>query len=137
MIFKLQRKTDLALAALRHLGANEEEPLSGLDLADAIDTSMSFLPQIMSPLVRAGWVVSERGPGGGYRLSERSASATLYDVIEATEGPTNNGRCVMRDGPCPGKDPCQIHFVADEARTVLADGFRRISAIGADQGDNQ
>jgi Rrf2 family iron-sulfur cluster assembly transcriptional regulator len=137
MIFRLQRKTDLALAALRRLGAGDDGPLSGVDLADAIDTSMSFLPQIMSPLVRAGWVTSERGPGGGYRLSEHSASASLYDVIEATEGPTHTGRCVMRDSPCPGSDPCQIHYVADEARAVLADGFRRISAIEADQGDRQ
>ncbi len=62
MIFKLQRKTDLALSALRCLGAAPEHRLTGVELAEAIETTMSFLPQVMAPLLRSGWVVSERGP---------------------------------------------------------------------------
>jgi Rrf2 family transcriptional regulator, nitric oxide-sensitive transcriptional repressor len=134
MIFKLQRKTDLALSALRCLGAARDNRLTGVELADAIETTMSFLPQVMTPLLRSGWVVSERGPGGGYLLAPDSPPPTIYDVIEVTEGPTINGRCVLRDAPCPGDDACQIHFVADEARAVLIDGFRRIPAVETSRG---
>jgi len=134
MIFKLQRKTDLALSALRCLGTARDNRLTGVELADAIETTMSFLPQVMAPLLRSGWVVSERGPGGGYLLTPDSPPPTIYDVIEVTEGPTINGRCVLRDAPCPGDDACQIHFVADEARAVLIDGFRRIPAVETSRG---
>lgn len=129
MIFKLQKKTDLALAALRHLDSSLRNRVTGPQLAEAIGTTIPFLPQVMSPLIRAGWVTSERGPGGGYALTDASTTATLYDVIEATEGPTVTGRCVMRDAPCPGTDPCRIHFVADDARAVLITGFKQIRAI--------
>ena len=129
MIFRFQRKTELALAALQHLDAALDRRLTGADLAAAIDTSMSFLPQIMAPLVKSGWVVSERGPGGGYTLTDESRSASIHDVIEATEGPTITGRCVLKDAPCPGDQPCQVHYTPDEARSVLIDGFSQIPAI--------
>jgi Rrf2 family protein len=129
MIFKLHKRTDLALAALRHLDSAPRGRLTGQELADEIGTTIPFLPQVMSPLIRAGWVSSERGPGGGYTLTEDSARATLYDVIEATEGPTVTGRCVLRDAPCPGTEPCRVHFVADDARAVLINGFQQIRAI--------
>jgi Rrf2 family iron-sulfur cluster assembly transcriptional regulator len=129
MIFKLHKKTDLALSALRHLDAAPKSRLTGQELADAIGTTIPFLPQVMSPLIRAGWVSSERGPGGGYTLTDESTTATLYDVIAATEGGDLTGRCVLRDAPCPGRESCRVHFVADEARAVLINGFREIRAI--------
>jgi Rrf2 family iron-sulfur cluster assembly transcriptional regulator len=122
------RRTDLALSALRALG-DQPDPQPGVVLADRIGTSVSFLPQIMAPLIQTGWVASERGPGGGYRLNPSAADAHLLDVIEATEGTAEEGRCVMRPGPCPGDPPCEIHPVWVEARRVLVEGFERIPAI--------
>jgi hypothetical protein len=50
-------------------------------------------------------------------------------VIEATEGPADHGRCVLREGPCPGDQPCPIHYVWSEARQVLVDGFAAVPAM--------
>lgn len=134
MIFKLQRRTDLALSALQNLGAAPEGRLTGTDLAEAVGTTASFLPQVMSPLVRAGWVSSERGPGGGYALTEESMHASLLDVIETTEGTSFAGHCVMRDAPCPGDHACAVHAVASKARDMLVDGFRNSSAVTTTRG---
>lgn len=129
MIFKLRRRTDLALSALRCLGETPHGRSTGQELAKTVGTSPSFLPQVMAPLIRAGWVTSERGPGGGYALTAGSGSASFYDVIEMTEGPTTDGRCLLRDGPCPGDHSCAVHLVATEAREKLIDGFRQIPAV--------
>lgn len=136
MKLALNRRTDLALLAMRHLSLHEE-PLSGVALAEAIDTTVTFLPQVMAPLIRSGWVASDRGPGGGYRLTEQARHAHLLDVIEATEGPAEDGRCVMRDGPCPGTPSCPIHAVWMEARQVLMDGFQGIPAFLATEGSRR
>lgn len=128
-MFRFQRRTDLALAALRRLGESDGRRLTGTALAREIGTTSSFLPQIMAPLIRAGWVDSERGPGGGYTLTDDSDSISLLDVVEATEGPTVDGRCALRDAPCPGDPPCQVHEVAVAASEMLRDGFRQIPAI--------
>ena len=125
MKLALQRRTDLALAALRAL-ATAGGSLTGTALARKVKTTVSFLPQVMSPLVQEGWVLSLRGPGGGYQLTEAAASVHLLDVVEATEGPVDNGRCVMREGPCPGQPACSVHEVWVLARQVLRQGFAQI-----------
>lgn len=128
MNFSFNRRTDLALAALRRL-ASTRDRMSRSELANAIGTTPSFLPQVMSSLVQGGWVVSGRGPGGGYELTAAAFDARLLDVVEAMEGPSENGRCVLRDGPCPGEQTCLIHPVWVEARQVLVDGFDAIPAL--------
>lgn len=133
-MFRFQRRTDLALAALRRLGESDGRRLNGTALAREVGTTASFLPQVMAPLIRAGWVVSERGPGGGYILTDDSDSISLLDVVEVTEGPTVDDQCALRDAPCPGDAPCRVHEVAVAAREMLRDGFRQIPAISQAEG---
>lgn len=128
MNLSFQRKTDLAVQALRALAASGGR-VSGGDLASTIGTTTSFLPQVLAPLIARGWIGSERGPGGGYLLAEGSAGISLFDVIEATEGPGEDGRCVLSDGPCPGSTNCAAHAVWTAGRDLLIDGFRRVPAI--------
>jgi Rrf2 family iron-sulfur cluster assembly transcriptional regulator len=136
MKLALNRRTDLALLAMGQL-SRYEESLSGAALAEAIGTTVTFLPQVMAPLIKGGWVASDRGPGGGYRLTGEARQAHLLDVIEATEGPAEDGRCVMRDGPCPGQPSCPVHAVWMEARQVLTDGFHEIPALLAIEGSRK
>ncbi len=125
MKISLQRRTDLAIRALEEL-STAEHIVAGSELADRIGTSPGFLAQVMTPLTRPGWVTSERGPGGGYRLVRSIGELTMLEVIEAVEGPTTDGMCVLRSGPCPGSG-CPIHDLWTQARAVLTDGLDRVS----------
>lgn len=129
----IQRKTDLALMALEALPV-DGSTMAGAALAESIGTTPTFLPQVIAPLVSRGWVTSERGPGGGYSLTGEALSVSLLDVITAIEGPPANGRCVLRDAPCPGTNACMAHPVWSEARRVLEEGFGSIPAV-SNQGD--
>lgn len=118
MKLELLRKTDLAVQALRRL--SELGPrIQGRDLAPLISTTPQFLGQVMAPLVAAGWVVSGRGPTGGYQLAVALADVSMADVIEAVEGPIDNGICALRGGPCSGNEHCAIHLPWRQARTVM------------------
>ena len=128
MNFGFQRKTDLALRVLETLGSPGMK-ISGPVLAKAVGTTTTFLPQIVAPLIDRGWVSSDRGPGGGYSLTAAALDVSLFDVLEATEGPTVDGRCVLRDQPCPGDASCLAHVVWTDAREVLIDGLRKIPAV--------
>jgi Rrf2 family protein len=121
MKFVLQRKTDLALRALRELEA-EDGPLQATQLAELIGSTPNFLPQVMSSLVRSGWVVSSRGPTGGYLLVASLEALSVLQVIEAVEGPTITDTCVLRGGTCGViGDLCSIHLPWAEARTAMLD----------------
>ena len=75
MRLELSRKSDLAVRALCAL--TREDRLKARDLARAIDTTATFLPQVMAPLVRAEWVRSDRGPNGGYELAVPLAEISM------------------------------------------------------------
>lgn len=118
MRLEITRKTDLALQALRVL-AETENPVKGKDLADRIGTTAPFIPQVMKPLVEAGWVGSDRGPTGGYRLSADLTRTSVLALIEAMEGPTADGNCVLQGTPCPAIDRCAMHDAWSRARAAL------------------
>lgn len=130
MNISFQRKTDLAIRALGHLSTGDA-PLSREHLAIAVETSRAFLAQVMTPLLQAGWVTSERGPGGGYRLSTPTERISLLAVVEAVEGDTVTGRCALREGPCPGTESCPIHEAWVSARNDLMDRLQRVSIAEA------
>jgi Rrf2 family protein len=118
MRLEVTRKTDLAVRALCRL-AETGEVTKGPTLAAAVDSSAGFLAHAMTPLVRAGWVRSEPGPTGGYRLVVALASISVLDVVEAVEGPTDSGRCVLVDRDCGDTGPCALHPAWSRARERL------------------
>lgn len=122
----LQRRTDLALQALEDLGGGAR---SGPELAERIGATIAFLPQVMAPLIRGGWVRSHRGPGGGYRLTPAARQVSLLEVIETMEGPGRVGRCVLRDAACPGAETCPVHAAWSEARALLVERLAATPAM--------
>ncbi len=116
MRLEVTRKTDLAIRALCALDCRGK--LKASKLASIIDTTPGFVPQVLSPLVHAGWVASEPGPAGGYHLRVPLDEISFLDVIETVEGPTDTGECVLRGGPC-GDEPCALHDAWIPARQAL------------------
>ena len=111
------RKTDLALRALREL-ESARTPMQAGDLAAVLKSSRQFIPQVLRPMVQAGWISSLPGPRGGYTLTTDLAARSLLEVIELIEGPTDDGRCVL-GGPCVSEIRCAAHDAWTEARNAL------------------
>src|SRR5690554_3570667 len=125
MRLELTRKSDLAARTMVELaGAGR---LKAGDLADRLETTTGFVPQVVGPLVRAGWVVSVPGPTGGYALAVDLADVSVLQVIEAAEGPTHSGRCVVVDRPCDSGQACLVHDAWADARHHLVGRLRETS----------
>lgn len=130
MRLELAKRTDLALRGLQALHADGER-LSGTDLAEALETTHQYLPQIMSPLVQQGWVASIRGPGGGYRLIVSLGDITVLELIETMEGTTDTATCVLSGETCDASDPCALHDAWSQARDALLDELSATSISDA------
>ena len=118
MRLEVTRKSDLAVRALQALVAADGR-LKGPALAEAVGSTSGFVSQVVKPLVRAGWVRSEPGPSGGYSLAVALDELSVLAVIEAIEGPTDSGRCVLVDRPCDETGTCALHVPWMRARTQL------------------
>jgi Rrf2 family protein len=142
MRLEVTRRSDLATRALVALAAAERRPggsrLKSAALAASVGTTAGFVPQVLGPLVAAGWVRSDPGPTGGYSLAARLEDITLLQVIEAVEGTTDAGRCVLADRPCTPAEPCALHepwtrargqLLGELAATTIADIADQLPAV--------
>jgi Rrf2 family iron-sulfur cluster assembly transcriptional regulator len=115
---EITRRSDLATRALLELARRGERTKSSV-LADSVGTTPGFLSQVMTPLVAMGWVGSEPGPAGGYTVRIELSDLSVLQIIEAIEGPTETGRCVLEDRACVGGEPCALHRPWSSARSQL------------------
>lgn len=100
--------------------------LKAADLSERLETTPGFIPQVVGPLVKAGWVRSDPGPTGGYALNGAPDDVSVLDVIEAVDGPTDTGRCVVSDLPCGRETPCALHAAWTRAREELTASLRAV-----------
>ncbi len=120
----MTRRADLAVRALVALGAHLGRLKAGA-LASELGTTSGFVPQVMGPLVRAGWARSEPGPTGGYSLSIPLEALSVLQVVELIDGPTDTGRCVVASRACDEANPCALHVAWSQARDEL------VASLGA------
>lgn len=118
MRLEITRRAELAIRALAHLSRTSDH-VKASALADALGTTVKFVPQVVGPLTKAGWVHSDPGPTGGYRSRVPLGDVSVLQVIEAVDGPTDVGRCVVADRPCAAVEPCVLHVAWAQARTEL------------------
>jgi len=118
MRLEVTRKSDLAVRSLRALAVSDGR-MKGPALAESVGSTPGFVAQALTPLVRRGWVRSDPGPSGGYSLVVELEAISVLAVIEAIEGATASGRCVLADRPCNETGMCALHVPWLSARSQL------------------
>jgi len=120
---RISAKTDYALRALSQLASHSDRPVSSEELAQSQEIPHKFLEAIMAELRRTGLVVSQRGTGGGHRLSRPADRIVVADVIRALNGPLTviRGECPQDVEYGPPAQSLQVVWVAVRAtlRSIL------------------
>ena len=108
---QLTRAADYAVRVMVHLAtlpAHERALLPAL--AKATDAPESFLSKVLQALVRAKLISSRRGQSGGFEILPRGRQASMYEVIEAIDGPIQLNVCLVSGRSCNRKTCCPAHF---------------------------
>ena len=94
---RLSKKGEYALRSLINLGIAAEVGRSLVqvsELADSEQLPVKFLEQIVQALKEAGFVKSERGKFGGYRLAKPAAAIKIGEIVRLIDGPLAPIGCV-------------------------------------------
>lgn len=90
-VVQISAKVDYGLEALLFLAQrylNDPNSLvKGEEIAADHDIPNKFLEGILTELRRGGFIQSQRGASGGYRLSRSPADITVAEVIRTLDGP--------------------------------------------------
>ena len=110
-------------AAARHCGGVGR--LNATSLANETGLPLPTVQKLVSRLSAAGLIESQRGTGGGFRLSRPPAAISLADIVEAVEGPIAMTACVDQGShDCCIEENCRVkphwNAVNDAMRGALA-----------------
>ncbi len=77
------------------------------DMAKRQDLSEKYLEAIMASLSKSGFVLAQRGRGGGYRLSRKPKDYTIGSILRQLEGSLAPVTCLEDpDSPCENAATC-------------------------------
>lgn len=96
-----------ALRAMADLASHEGWVSLG-DVSKRQNISRKYLEQVISLMHKAGYVQSQRGKGGGYKLTREPKDYTLGEILRAAEGslaPVNCLNC-SNGTICPQVNTC-------------------------------
>lgn len=82
-------------------------------------TPESFTAKILQNLVKRGVLNSQKGPAGGFYISQNLADITLYDIVEAIDGKSIFSRCGLGLPACNADKPCPMHYQFEVVRKEL------------------
>ena len=97
------------------------------EVSEEMDLPVSYTPQLLGVLAKAGLAEAKAGRNGGYRLVRDPVEIPVLDVIEAAEGPLSSRRCPMRGGPCHWDDVCALHPTWAKASEAIRSTLRETS----------
>lgn len=118
---ELSRRADYGIRVMLHLASlPQNKRASTQDLAVGQSIPAPFLAKIISQLSLAGLLTTFRGAGGGVSLSRHPSEISLFQVIEALDGPIRLNRCLIEPQSCPRERHCPVHNVWKTAQTQLA-----------------
>jgi Rrf2 family protein len=124
LMLKLSRKADYGLISLKHI-AMKRSSASAREIAESYGIPQPLLAKVLQKLARTGFLQSENGASGGYRLRRKASDITALEVIRTIDGPVFLTSCATgTHRECGVSDRCNVRVplrkIHDGIQSLLA-----------------
>jgi len=107
------------------------DPMRTQEVAVAEGISLEYAAKLMRTLKHGGFVASTRGSAGGYLLARPASEITVWQVIEALDGPLYEEKfCDAHTGSqrdCTHSTDCSIRALWRNVNAILKDALSAIT----------
>ena len=108
-MFKLSKKADYGLIALKHLANHRQEhACSANEIAEEYGISATLMAKVLQKLAKQGLVAAKHGSTGGYQLARQPDKISALEVLTAIDGPVLITSCVTSHGNCEATERCSV-----------------------------
>ena len=108
-MFKLSKKADYGLIALKHLANHRQEhACSANEIAEEYGISARLMAKVLQKLAKQGLVAAKHGSTGGYQLARQPDKISALEVLTAIDGPVLITSCVTSHGNCDATERCSV-----------------------------
>lgn len=109
-MFKINRKVEYALIALKHMGGKMPGDLTtAKEVCDAHKTPFDVTARVLQIMTQNGLLKSEHGAHGGYLIQKDLSRISFLNLAEMILGPVRLVNCLHdEDGGCDLLESCNI-----------------------------
>ena len=117
----LSNSCQYAIRAILYLAYNSSnsKKIGSKIIADKINIPAPFLAKIFQKLSKEKIIRSSKGPHGGFYLTEKELSKSLFDVVKCIDGLSLFENCFLGLPKCSDENPCAIHNIVSPCKKHL------------------
>jgi Rrf2 family protein len=121
-LMQIPRRVDYGLRAVIYLSNRDPEKCCPIaEIAKQQRVPRKFLEKIVQDLIRSGLIKSKRGSSGGYTLARPAEDISLFDVIQAIEGPLAVNACLDEHLGCDQSPSCTMQGVWSDVQRKITE----------------
>jgi len=96
-----------AMVALAELP--EGEYAGAGTIAETIGAPRNYLGKLLQMFSHVGFVESQKGMGGGFRLAVDPSKISLLDIVDPIDHINRWSGCILGRNQCSDDNPCALH----------------------------
>lgn len=100
--------TAIALHSMIYFANKKDEIIPLKEIANKFDISEHHLSKVLQRLVKAGYLISVKGPKGGFQISKGKENSTFMEIYEIIEGKYIQKNCLFSSDNTTRKKCCCI-----------------------------
>jgi Rrf2 family nitric oxide-sensitive transcriptional repressor len=122
--------TDYALRLLLYSAAHGERWCTSDEIAQTFDVSRHHIVKVVNALQRQGYLETQRGRGGGFRLARPASAITVGEVVRKNEATLAVVECFAPEtNTCPLAPACGLKGALRAASQAF---FERLDGYSID-----
>ena len=126
-MFKITRKLEYALIALRYIqGQSEDKVVSAKEISGVYRIPLQLLAKILQELSKHDILEATQGAHGGYKLKKSLDQMNLTALIKILEGPIGIMDCSL-DTNCVQLDICNIRKPINRVNDAIISMFDNLT----------
>ncbi|MHC1707382.1 MAG: Rrf2 family transcriptional regulator [Bacteroidales bacterium] len=98
--------------------ARAPESLNVIKISEATGTSRHHVAKVLQRLVKDNFLVSSRGPNGGFMLKKPPEMITLLEIYESIDGEITIELCPMDNSICPFDKCLMGNLIANVTKEI-------------------
>ena len=94
-MFDISEATAIALHVMIYIANRKDKIIPLKEIAKTFSISENHLSKVLQRLVKSGFLISIKGPKGGFCIVEGKDKSSLMDIYEAIEGKYTRKDCLF------------------------------------------
>jgi Rrf2 family transcriptional regulator, iron-sulfur cluster assembly transcription factor len=117
----LTKSSQYAIKALLYLSlyGNANNRINSKKISTELNIPQHYLGKILQRLANENYLVSFKGPNGGFYINKNKEKVNLLEIIKIIDGKEYLSTCALGFESCSDENPCPVHFFVKEYKNNL------------------